>query len=162
MVTTLFHGSNVAVEKPRLIGEQRNLDFGNGFYTTTNQTQAIDFAKKVMVRENTPKCFVSSYQFDLAASRKNLSVREFTEPSEAWLNFVLANRNNTYIGENYDLVVGPVANDQVYKVLIAFEAGIYDTKDALKRLKIQSLYNQFVFKSDKSLSLLQFTNVITV
>ena len=43
----LYHGSNVAVEKPVLIKQNRFLDFGFGFYTTTNKEQAIDFAKKV-------------------------------------------------------------------------------------------------------------------
>ncbi|MBC8545194.1 DUF3990 domain-containing protein [Clostridiales bacterium NSJ-32] len=31
----LYHGSNVIVDKPRLIRQNRTLDFGSGFYTTT-------------------------------------------------------------------------------------------------------------------------------
>ena len=42
----VYHGSNVTVEKPRLITPNRALDFGNGFYTTTNLEQAISFAQK--------------------------------------------------------------------------------------------------------------------
>ena len=41
---TLYHGSNVTVEVPKLIVPFRALDFGMGFYTTTNRDQASDFA----------------------------------------------------------------------------------------------------------------------
>ena len=47
---TLFHGSNTAVERPRLIEQNRFLDFGFGFYTTTNRAQAENFAQKVALR----------------------------------------------------------------------------------------------------------------
>ena len=33
----LYHGSNVIVEKPILVEQNRFLDFGYGFYTTTNK-----------------------------------------------------------------------------------------------------------------------------
>ena len=32
----VYHGSNVSVEKPKLIIPNRTLDYGNGFYTTVN------------------------------------------------------------------------------------------------------------------------------
>lgn len=40
----LYHGSNLTVSEPRLIVQNRFLDFGFGFYTTTNRVQAISFA----------------------------------------------------------------------------------------------------------------------
>ena len=43
----LYHGSNAIVEKPKLIEQNRFLDFGYGFYTTTNKDQAENFSKKV-------------------------------------------------------------------------------------------------------------------
>ena len=46
----LYHGSNVIVSEPKLIQQKRFLDFGFGFYTTTNKTQAIGFADKVYKR----------------------------------------------------------------------------------------------------------------
>lgn len=42
----LYHGSNMIVEEPKLIEQNRFLDFGFGFYTTTNKAQAENFAKK--------------------------------------------------------------------------------------------------------------------
>jgi hypothetical protein len=40
----LYHGSNVVVDKPQLVPQNRALDFGSGFYTTENKTQAVSFA----------------------------------------------------------------------------------------------------------------------
>lgn len=49
----LYHGSNVIVEQPKLIRQNRYLDFGFGFYTTTNRDQAVNFAQKVTDRRKT-------------------------------------------------------------------------------------------------------------
>ena len=51
----LYHGSNVIVSKPKLIRQNRFLDFGFGFYTTTNREQAIAFADKVYKRRRKEK-----------------------------------------------------------------------------------------------------------
>ena len=37
----VYHGSNVEVREPHIIKPNRTLDFGNGFYTTTNHDQAM-------------------------------------------------------------------------------------------------------------------------
>ena len=50
----LYHGSNVVVSKPRLIHQNRFLDFGFGFYTTTNKMQAIAFAECSLLRFDAP------------------------------------------------------------------------------------------------------------
>ena len=59
----LYHGSNAIVENPQLIEQNRYLDFGNGFYTTTNKAQAENFAQKVIVRRG-GKPIVNEYEFD--------------------------------------------------------------------------------------------------
>ena len=46
----LYHGSNVEVAHPELIEQNHTLDFGFGFYTTTNLDQARQFAEKVVDR----------------------------------------------------------------------------------------------------------------
>lgn len=46
----VYHGSNTSVEMPKLMIQNRFLDFGFGFYTTENKTQAISFAEKVTKR----------------------------------------------------------------------------------------------------------------
>jgi len=121
----LYHGSDVIVEKPILLPRQRALDFGAGFYTTTNMEQAKAFAGKIGERRESEKCYISVYDvIDFSVLKKDLSVLEFVEADEKWLNFVFENRAGKYAGDIYDIVYGAVANDTIYRVLTAFEEGI--------------------------------------
>ena len=157
----LYHGSSVIVEKPILIPQQRMLDFGAGFYTTTNMEQAEDFAKKVGDRRETEKCYVSVYEVaDFTTIKKELSVLEFTKPSEKWLDFVFDNRAGKYNGDAYDVIFGAVANDTIYRVLTAYEEGIVGKQECIRQLKIRKLYNQMVFASERALSYLKFIKSI--
>ena len=92
----LYHGGNMIVEKPKLIEQNRFLDFGYGFYTTTNVGQAKNFAGKVVIRRN-GKPIVNVYEYDENA-HTNLKIKRFSAPDEEWLDFVSAHRNGTYTG----------------------------------------------------------------
>lgn len=154
----LYHGSSLAVERPNLSLSRKNLDFGPGFYTTANKNQAADFARKVAVRRASQMQTVSVYDFNLEAAETNLDVLRFPSPGRAWLDFVSKNRRSAYRGQPRDLVIGPVANDDVFAALIVFEQGILTAEQTLESLKVKKLYNQFVFKSEKALSFLQYLN----
>ncbi len=151
----VYHGSNMAVERPRLIEQNRFLDFGYGFYTTTNRAQAESFAKKVVVRRGgTPT--VSVYEKDDHIGSERLKIKHFKAPDEGWLDFVSAHRNGTYDGEQYDLVIGAVANDDVYRTLQVYATGLLTKEQALEALKIKKLFDQYVFATNEALSLLKF------
>lgn len=60
----LYHGSNVVVSEPKLVSQNRFLDFGFGFYTTTNRAQAISFADKVFKRRREGGKIVSICELD--------------------------------------------------------------------------------------------------
>ena len=157
----LFHGSDVVVEHPRLIHQQRTLDFGPGFYTTTNDEQAISFAKKMQNRRGSARGYVSMYDVaDMAVLRQGLRVREFAEPDEVWLDFVFENRGGIYTGPSYDIVYGPVANDTIYRTFVAYEDGIYTKQETINRLKVKKLYNQMTFCTEQALVLLKYTGHI--
>jgi hypothetical protein len=156
----LYHGSNILVQQPKLINQPRTLDFGAGFYTTTNKKQACDFSRKVMLRTKTNTQFVGIYTIDDITVREKLNVLEFTSANEEWLDFVVQNRRNTYKGIEYDLVVGPVANDDIFTTLVLYEDGTLTKEQTLTALKIKSLYNQYVFKSEKALSFLIYMDFI--
>ena len=47
----LYHGSNLAVTKPKIINSKRSLDFGNAFYLTTDIEQAKRWTKIISVFE---------------------------------------------------------------------------------------------------------------
>jgi hypothetical protein len=154
----LYHGSNSIVEKPNLDLSRKNLDFGTGFYTTVNQDQAIAFAQKVMVRKEQKSQLVNVYDFDREAAESVLDILQFDAPDRLWLDFVHQNRHGIYAGKSYDLVIGPVANDDVFATLIVYEQGILNVEQTIEALKIKKLYNQCVFKTEKALCFLQFKN----
>lgn len=151
----LYHGSNVVVEQPKLIEQNRFLDFGYGFYTTSNKEQAESFAQKVIVRRG-GKPIVNVYEFDETAQTKLLKIKRFSAPDEEWLDFVSAHRNGTYDGERYDLIIGAVANDDVYRTLQVYSSGLLTKEQALEALKVKKLFNQYVFATKEALELLKF------
>lgn len=119
----LYHGSNVIVNEPRLVQQNRFLDFGFGFYTTTNKVQAIGFAEKVYKRRKKGEKTVSIYELDERIAFEECSVLRFEFPNEEWLDFVFENRSGNYSGEKYDFIFGPVANDDVYTTFTLYSAG---------------------------------------
>jgi hypothetical protein len=153
----VYHGSNIAVEKPRLITPNRTLDYGSGFYTTMNFEQAERFSHNVVSRNNecgTPT--VSFYEIDYEKILREFHVLKFDHPDDEWFDFVYANRTAKYVGKQYDIVIGPVANDTVYRVFRLFENGDIDRETAIKRLKVTKLFNQMAFCTEKAIAELRF------
>ena len=148
------------VEKPKLVLQNRFLDFGFGFYTTTNKVQAISFAEKVYKRKNDGTKQVSIYEIDEKRIFAECSVLRFDSADEAWLDFVALNRSGNYIGEAYDIIYGPVANDDVYTTFTLYQAGVLTKEQTLEALKIKKLYDQMVFATEKALSFLKFVGTI--
>ena len=152
----LYHGSNVIVDQPKLIRQNRYLDFGFGFYTTTNREQAVNFAQKVTDRRKMGEATLNIYSVNEAVAFQECKVLQFDSPDEAWLDFVAANRQGTYQGEKYDLIYGAVANDDVYRTIALYMTGVLDKEQTLSSLKIRKLFNQLVFATENSLQYLKF------
>lgn len=152
----LYHGSNVIVDQPKLIRQNRYLDFGFGFYTTTNREQAVNFAQKVTDRRKMGEATLNIYSVNEAVAFQECKVLQFDSPDEAWLDFVAANCQGTYQGEKYDLIYGAVANDDVYRTIALYMTGVLDKEQTLSSLKIRKLFNQLVFATEKSLQYLKF------
>ena len=91
----LYHGSNVIVEQPKLIRQNRYLDFGFGFYTTTNRDQAVNFAQKVTDRRKTGAATLNIYSVEEAVAFKECSLLRFDSPDAAWLDFVAEYKEQT-------------------------------------------------------------------
>ncbi len=151
----LYHGSNQIVEKPKIIDQNRFLDFGFGFYTTSNKIQAINFAKKVQKRRG-GESIVNTYEFDENRIPLSIKIKMFSAPNEEWLDFVSEHRNGTYVGENFDIIIGAVADDDVYRTLQVYSTGLLSKEQAVDTLKVKKLYNQYVFTTPAAISLLKF------
>lgn len=151
----VFHGSDTIVDNPKIIGKNRPLDFGGGFYVTSNKEQAKKWAIKVAYRNaNNNRC-INCYEFDIERANKELKVICFNIADEKWLDFICANRQGKQIDE-YDIVIGPVADDKVYRVVVEYENGDLDKEEALKKMKTEKLCDQILFHTDKSIRYLEY------
>ena len=151
----LYHGSNLVVEKPKILTPNRYLDFGNGFYTTSNPEQAKNFADKVTARKKEGQSTVSVYELDEKRFGE-LNILSFESADEAWLDFVSDHRNGTAKEDDYDLIRGPVADDDIFRTFILCSSVVLSKEQTLDALKIKKLFDQYVFASEKAIGLLKF------
>ena len=157
----LFHGSNIKVEKPRIIDSGRFLDFGIGFCLTTDFEQAKKWAKSTTKRRENGKAVISVFEIS-ENDIDSLSILSFDFASKEWLQFVARNRKSIINDLTYDIIIGPVANDNTMPVITLYLRGAYDEDETIKRLLPQKLKDQVVFKTDKSLEFLRFMEAIEI
>lgn len=153
----LYHGSIVEVHKPSLRYGRDRTDFGKGFYTTTLAEQAEHWASIKKDRAKAAKAVVSVYEMDDAVlNDPTLKIREFLGVDEAWLNFVVGCRKEGAIQHDYDLVFGPVANDNVFTTVNLYESGILDAAAAILQLRAYKTYDQLSFHTERVIKALRF------
>jgi hypothetical protein len=158
----LYHGSNQAVTVPKIRKSIRGMDFGDGFYLTSSEEQARKFA--FIVRNRAERLHVdpigvptvSVYKFDEESAKPVLSAQVFEKPTREWLLFVRDNRRKKYRGPQYDLVIGPLANDNVFTVVQLFENGVYDVTGAIDALMTYRLDDQYCLKTNTALGFSQY------
>lgn len=158
----IYHGSTTPIETPKILKSERMLDFGEGFYTTSNREQASRWAELVAVRRKSNIRFITEYEFDFAAANKELTVISFDKPDDKWLEFVCLNRSGRIVSEVYDIAIGPVANDQVYTVVTLYEQGVISKEAAIIELKVRELYNQTLFHTEQSLNYCHYLRHIKI
>lgn len=158
----LYHGSTEKVYTPEIRVGNVRLDFGSGFYTTTSYEQAERWAKIKMRRNNCDVGYVSAYDFDLERVKGELNIRSFDVADENWLRFIVSNRRGFADSKNYDMCIGPVADDTIYQSIRLFETGAYDAEYTVKKLKTEVLHDQWSFHSERALSFLKFIEVKSI
>jgi len=150
---TLYHGSLEIVEKPQILQANRPLDFGTGFYTTTSLQQARRWVKLRMEQSQASVGFINRYEY---TPKRDLHTRLFHSANEAWVDFVHANRTIQDYNHDYDIVTGPVANDNVYLSFNLYESGIITKRELIRRLKTYKLVDQLLFHTERSLDTLEY------
>ncbi|MBQ7432352.1 MAG: DUF3990 domain-containing protein [Lachnospiraceae bacterium] len=154
----LYHGSNVEVREPHLLRIQRELDFGKGFYTTSDFEQAKSWAQRSVRIRGTGAACVSCYEIDDEELTK-LKILFFTKADLDWLEYVASNRKGTALQDDWDLIVGPVADDQTFPTILLYLDGFLDAESTIKRLLPQKLKDQYTFKTKTAIALLKCTEV---
>ena len=150
----LYHGTNTTFDKVELDKCLPYKDFGRGFYLTTLRTQALARAKnKCNFEGGAPT--ILAYQFD-EEELANLNVKYVEKPTEEWANFIFANRNKRNKKmHNYDIVIGPVADDGVIASIRLYETKVIDLAEFVKRLEYAHPNIQYAFCTERAIALLQ-------
>ena len=147
----LYHGSNVAFDQPDLAKARDHRDFGLGFYTTTLRSQAEDWARNITARLGGEPYL---YIFDLD-QLDALAVKQFAEICVEWLEMVRANRMLGGVRHEFDVVIGPVANDNTVRTVTNFVEGIYDADEAMRRLRYFRANDQVSLHTVQAMALLE-------
>jgi len=167
----LYHGSATSFNTIDLSQSAPKKDFGSGFYTTNDKTQAEKFARMKAKRIQSTKGYVEVF---ILNNYDGLNIKKYESPNEEWFDFVLCNRGQRVLAtiearEVYDIVIGPVANDAVGLVLNQFIGGVFgdpmtgEAKEtAIRLLLTQNLYNQVFFGTEQAVSRLMFSEVFDV
>lgn len=156
----LFHGSNIAVTNPKILKSNRALDFGTGFYLTSDFEQAAKWAKLTVLRRGNGTAVVTAYE--LADNTDHLNIVKFDRANSAWLKHIAANRTGKEASCDADIIIGPVANDNTMPIINLYLSGSYSEDEAIKRLLTQKLKDQYTIKTEKALQLLTTIEVITL
>ena len=160
----LYHGTNQDIETIDLSKGLRYKDFGKGFYLTPDKTTAIRMAQK-RARLFGGAATLITYEMDDSALQSDLKVKIFPEKAcVEWLLFVDANRDrkNEKPIHDFDIVIGPIANDGVVLQLTNYREGIYSPEQAAQLLQDKYLDQQYYFGTEESLRYLRKTNFETL
>lgn len=149
----LYHGSNQAVRTIDLSKGRKYKDFGQGFYTTHLRDQAVYWSKRIAERFG-GIATVSEFEFDLeAAIADGLNVKIFDKADREWAMFVMENRrrDGMVFSHGYDIVIGPVADDNMARLFGLYDMNIIDLDAVVAGLEYKDLNSQYFFATERAL-----------
>lgn len=84
-------------------------------------------------------------------------LEKFELPNREWAEFVMANRSRSqeHPADNFDLIIGPVANDDIATLFRTFAMNVITIDELVQGLKSRKLNNQYAFRSEEAISFLQ-------
>lgn len=150
----LYHGSNQPILNVDLSKGQKYKDFGQGFYTTHLRDQAIYWSKRIADRFGGVPT-VTEFEFDIeAALTDGLNIKIFEQPDKEWALFIMANRkqNEVDFQHDYDIVIGPVADDKMARLFGLYDMEIIDLDAVVAGLIYKDLNSQYFFATSRSLN----------
>ena len=155
---TLYHGSNIKIDNINLSKSKLGKDFGKEFYLNPNFDQAYKMAVRAKKINKEGSEIVSAFEFeDNILTKSELKVKIFSDYSKEWADFVVANRNNksdTPI-HPYDIVIGPIADDNVGTQIYRYSRGFIDINKLIEDLKFEEKAIQYFFGTEKAIKLLR-------
>ena len=141
----VYHASYMKIEFPQIRKYRFTKDFSWGFYFVTMKEQAEKYASIF----NTP--VVNVYEFKYV---KTLNIKRFEDYNDEWLEFVINCRNgNTH---EYDVVIGPIADDTIYDYLEAYDHGQMNKQEFIKSMKLKYCTYQISIHTIQALDCINF------
>ena len=170
----LYHGSNIEIGKIDLSKCKPFKDFGSGFYTTPIKEQALSMARRTVRIFGDGKPCITEFLCDDTLfnystgnfTSQLLNIKRFDEPCTEWARFVINNRNPEFtdfqrpdcnVDWKYDIVIGPVVNDDITALINVYLSGILSNEALTKELSFRELSIQFSFHTEKSITSLHKT-----
>jgi hypothetical protein len=103
------------------------------------------------------------YTYELPRSAMNeLSVRRFEVADKTWLQFMSDNRRNAAPIHDYDVIIGPMANDRTNAAIQLYFSGGYGQVETNRAMEIlfevlmpDNLPPQTFFATERAVSLLK-------
>ena len=138
----LYHTSTLEILRPDLSYSRPRLDFGKGFYLTSLRSQAENYGERFMRRGE--KAVLNIFLLD--EIRTDCKHKIFSAYDGEWLDFVAACRKGLQ-HENYDIIEGGIADDQVFDTVDLYFSGIYTREQALDQLRYKKPNHQVCITS---------------
>lgn len=145
----LYHGMIMPFARIDVSRGKGRRDFGRGFYMAVSASHAIGMMHKKYreaasrrrdIRTDDPK--ETLYRVRLKPDVVNsLKVKVFESADIEWLDFILMCRASDGVPHDYDLVIGPTADDDTMMALRFYLDGAYGMpgSESAKRLLLQVL-----------------------
>lgn len=150
----LYHGTNTSFDTIDLSKCLPHKDFGKGFYLTSIRKDALGRAKDKCNKEGGGVPTVLSFQWD--ENVIGLNIKRFEKMDEEWATFIVSNRSRRREHKHdFDIVVGPVADDGVILSIQLFEAQVIDMKTLLERLDYVRPTIQYCFCTKRAIQTLK-------
>lgn len=161
----LYHGSNIWIDHINLAMCRPYKDFGRGFYLTDIEEQAEKMAVRVSkIYGGSPIVNVYEIEDDFRKNM-NLRIKDFgSHTTEEWARFVMNNRSRSFLDETdllcnkdnkYDIVIGPVADDDMALLFRQYENEIIDFGTLLQGMIYKKTSSQYSFHTERSIQRLR-------
>jgi len=155
----VYHGSYMTINEIDLTKCEINRDFGRGFYVTKLLEQAEFWAKRKGRPFGNDGVVTDFTFYDNAFDKYGLKVLRFEDYTEEWLDFVVLNRDpeTPDPAHDYDIVEGPVANDDIAARIFVYLGGGISKDDFINELKFKHKpSHQIAFCTVRSLQMLKW------
>lgn len=152
----LYHGTNVSFSKIDICQSRLGKDFGVGFYLTPDKHVATRQGERKYSQTGEGAVVVKAYRID-DDCMQHLRVLRFDSYTKEWARFIFTNRQNRTSRQihDYDVVIGPIADDTVGFQIRRLEDGIITEEQFLEEIRYHRITIQYLFATQAAIDCLR-------